>query len=145
MVIFLETPQCSYDFTDAMHEWHASRLAVFGNLARQKEVIISNVSPLQAARCIQSGVDIPTVAKWLGHSDSGALLLKTYCHLIDEHTAEMAKRVKVGSMPPLLEYEADNVIALTQPAEGTIAGACDSGTLTTSTAPIDAVPVSVPG
>lgn len=69
-----------------------------------------------ATQCIKSGVDIPTVAKWLGHSDSGALLLKCYCHLIDEHTTEMAKRVKVGGLPLPLQSEALNVIPLTQPA-----------------------------
>ena len=47
-----------------------------------------------ATRCIESGVDIPTVAKWLGHKDGGALLMKTYAHLRDEHSAEMAKKVK---------------------------------------------------
>ena len=49
-----------------------------------------------ATRCIVSGVDIPTVAKWLGHTDGGVLLLKTYCHLIDEHSRAMAERVKLG-------------------------------------------------
>lgn len=49
---------------------------------------------LFATRCIESGVDIPTVARWLGHKDGGALLMKTYSHLRDEHSAEMAKRVK---------------------------------------------------
>ncbi len=63
-----------------------------------------------ATRCILSGVDIPTVAKWLGHSDNGALLLRTYCHLIDEHTSEMAKRVKIGGLPP--GTPAGNVVAL---------------------------------
>lgn len=53
-----------------------------------------------AMRCIMSGVDIPTVAKWLGHSDKGATLLRTYCHLVDEHTHQMAKRVKIGGLPP---------------------------------------------
>lgn len=54
-----------------------------------------------AMRCIMSGVDIPTVAKWLGHSDKGTTLLKTYCHLVDEHSHQMAKRVKVGGLPPV--------------------------------------------
>jgi integrase len=51
-----------------------------------------------ATRCIMSGVDIPTVAKWLGHLDGGALLLRTYSHLIDDHARQMAKRVKVGGL-----------------------------------------------
>jgi integrase len=32
---------------------------------------------LFATRCIESGVDIPTVSRWIGHSDGGALALKT--------------------------------------------------------------------
>jgi integrase len=33
-----------------------------------------------ATLCIESNEDIPTVSRWLGHSDSGALLIKTYGH-----------------------------------------------------------------
>lgn len=50
---------------------------------------------LFATRCIQSGVDLPTVARWLGHSDGGALLARTYYHLVDEHSRKMAERVRV--------------------------------------------------
>ncbi len=50
---------------------------------------------LFATRCIQSGVDLPTVARWLGHRDGGALLAKTYFHLVDEHSRKMAARVVV--------------------------------------------------
>ena len=50
---------------------------------------------LFATRCIQSGVDVPTVARWLGHSDGGALLSRTYYHLVDEHSRKMAERVKI--------------------------------------------------
>ncbi len=50
---------------------------------------------LFATRCIQSGVDLPTVARWLGHSDGGALLARTYYHLVDEHSRRMAARVTV--------------------------------------------------
>jgi integrase len=32
---------------------------------------------LFATRCIESGVDIPTVFRWLGHKDGGALAMKT--------------------------------------------------------------------
>jgi len=37
-----------------------------------------------ATVCIESGVDIPTVSKWLGHADGGALAMKTYGHLRQE-------------------------------------------------------------
>lgn len=50
---------------------------------------------LFATRCIESGVDIPTVARWLGHQDGGALLSRTYFHLLDEHSRRMAKRVRI--------------------------------------------------
>jgi len=35
---------------------------------------------LFATRCIEAGVDIPTVARWMGHKDGGALAMKTYGH-----------------------------------------------------------------
>jgi integrase len=49
---------------------------------------------LFATRCIESGVDIPTVARWLGHKDGGALAMKTYGHLRNEHSQAMAQKVK---------------------------------------------------
>ena len=44
-------------------------------------------------RCINSGVDVPTVAKWAGHKDGGALIMKTYAHLLQEHSKAMAAKV----------------------------------------------------
>ena len=48
---------------------------------------------LFATRCIESGVDIPTVSRWLGHRDGGALAMKTYGHLRNEHSQAMAQKV----------------------------------------------------
>ncbi|HXJ59829.1 MAG TPA: site-specific integrase [Verrucomicrobiae bacterium] len=48
---------------------------------------------LFATRCIESGVDIPTVSRWLGHRDGGALAMKVYGHLRDHHSANMAQKV----------------------------------------------------
>jgi integrase len=48
---------------------------------------------LFATRCIESGVDIPTVSRWLGHQDGGALCMKTYGHLRDEHSTNEARKV----------------------------------------------------
>jgi len=48
---------------------------------------------LFATRCIESGVDIPTVSRWLGHRDGGALLMKTYGHLRREHSQAQALKV----------------------------------------------------
>lgn len=55
---------------------------------------------LFATRCIESGVDVPTVSRWLGHSDGGALAMKTYGHLRREHSATMAQKVTFGSGQP---------------------------------------------
>ncbi|HOC01255.1 MAG TPA: site-specific integrase [Verrucomicrobiota bacterium] len=49
---------------------------------------------LFATRCIESGVDIPTLSRWLGHKDGGALAMKVYGHLRNQHSQEMAQKVK---------------------------------------------------
>jgi integrase len=54
---------------------------------------------LFATRCIESGVDIPTVSRWLGHKDGGALAMRVYGHLRDQHSAEMAGKVRFSSKP----------------------------------------------
>ncbi len=51
---------------------------------------------LFATTCIESGVDIPTVSKWLGHKDGGALAMRVYGHLRNEHSLASAKLVKWG-------------------------------------------------
>ena len=52
---------------------------------------------LFATTCIESGVDIPTVAKWLGHKDGGALAMKVYGHLRNEHSLAAASRVSYAA------------------------------------------------
>jgi integrase len=54
---------------------------------------------LFATRCIESGVDIPTVSRWLGHKDGGALAMKTYGHLRREHSIAQAQRVTFTTVP----------------------------------------------
>jgi len=48
---------------------------------------------LFATTCIECGVDIPTVSRWLGHSDGGALAMRTYGHLRQEHSQMQAAKV----------------------------------------------------
>ena len=55
---------------------------------------------LFATRCIESGVDIPTVSRWLGHKDGGALAMKGYGHLRDQHSVEMAQKVTFSKAQP---------------------------------------------
>jgi integrase len=59
---------------------------------------------LFATRCIESGVDIPTVSRWLGHKDGGALAMKTYGHLRREHSLAQAQRV---TFAPIATKQAD--------------------------------------
>jgi integrase len=59
-----------------------------------------------ATTCIESGVDIPTVSRWLGHKDGGALAMKIYGHLRQEHSFSMIKRVDFGTIPP------ENVVSI---------------------------------
>ncbi len=61
---------------------------------------------LFATRCIESGVDIPTVSRWLGHKDGGALAMRVYGHLRDQHSVAMAQRVTFS------RADASNVIPL---------------------------------
>jgi integrase len=42
---------------------------------------------------IEAGVDIKTIAAWVGHKDGGLLVAKTYGHLRDTHSFEMARRM----------------------------------------------------
>jgi integrase len=46
-----------------------------------------------ATTCIESGVDIPTVSRWLGHKDGGALAMRVYGHLRNEHSLAAIKKV----------------------------------------------------
>ena len=50
-----------------------------------------------ASVCIASGVDIPTVSRWLGHADGGALAMKVYGHLLKDHSLAAAKKVDFNS------------------------------------------------
>ncbi len=69
--------------------------AMNGAAARVKMARITHhdLRHLFATRCIESGVDIPTVSRWLGHKDGGALAMRVYGHLRDEHSTQMAQKV----------------------------------------------------
>jgi integrase len=46
-----------------------------------------------ASSCIMSGIDVMTIAEWLGHRDGGILIGKVYGHLLDRHRQHAAKLV----------------------------------------------------
>lgn len=64
---------------------------------------------LFASHCIESGVDIPTVSRWLGHVDGGALCMKVYGHLRRSHSQEQAQKVMFGQSQP------ENVMPMPSP------------------------------
>jgi len=69
------------------------------NLVGMKRITHHDLRHLFATTCIEAGVDIPTVSRWLGHKDGGALAMRTYGHLRDEHSMAMAQKVfftKIG-------------------------------------------------
>lgn len=45
------------------------------------------------SNAIEAGIDFKTIAAWVGHKDGGVLVAKTYGHLRDTHSTEMAKRM----------------------------------------------------
>jgi hypothetical protein len=51
-------------------------------------------------------VDIPTISRWLGHKDGGALAMKVYGHLRQDHSFTQIRRVSFGTA------EAENVITI---------------------------------
>jgi integrase len=78
----LQVGKCSEALTRACKEVGISRLTHH------------DLRHLFATRCIESGVDILTVSHWLGHKDKGALAMRTYGHLRNEHSQAMAQKVK---------------------------------------------------
>ena len=83
---------------------------------------------------IESGVDIPTVSRWLGHKDGGALAMRTYGHLRREHSIAQAQKVtfalpqaveitsfaeKVGPAQPFARLEKKAISSLRKkPSDG---------------------------
>jgi integrase len=45
------------------------------------------------SNAIEAGIDFKVIAGWVGHKDGGFLVAKTYGHLRDVHSFEMARRM----------------------------------------------------
>ncbi len=71
----------------------------YGSLrAAAKKINIPRIShhdlrDLFATTAVEQGIDVPTIADWLGHQDGGALLLERYRKRRDDHARAAAKRV----------------------------------------------------
>jgi integrase len=55
---------------------------------------------LFATTLIEHGIDTPTVARLMGHKDGGALAMRTYGHLRDEHAQRVMAQVSYRDMKP---------------------------------------------
>jgi hypothetical protein len=42
---------------------------------------------------MMSGIDVRTIAEWMGHLDGGVLIGKIYSHLLGEHRQRMAEKL----------------------------------------------------
>jgi len=61
-----------------------------------KRVTHHNLRDYFCTRAILSGVSIRVLARWMGHADNGALLLKRYSHINDADSAAQAVKVNFG-------------------------------------------------
>ena len=66
-------------------------------LAESKRLTHHDLRHYFVTKCLQGGVDVFTLAKWVGHRDNGKLLLKVYSHLQAEHSQAMAMKVTFGA------------------------------------------------
>lgn len=50
--------------------------------------------------CLEARASVHEVARWMGHSDGGAQLLKTYAHEREEHSQAQMKKIIFGAISP---------------------------------------------
>lgn len=83
--------------TDPVMPMKSPRLALEGACDRLglPHLRIHDLRHLFATRCIEAGVDIPTIASWLGHKDGGVLAAKTYGHVIEKHSEAQILKVNI--------------------------------------------------
>jgi integrase len=66
-------------------------------LAECKRLTHHDLRHYFVTKCLQAGIDVFTLAKWVGHRDNGKLLLKVYSHFQAEHSQAMATKVTFGA------------------------------------------------
>jgi integrase len=62
-------------------------------LAQCQRLTHHDLRRLFTTRCIECGADIPTIARWLGHKDGGALLMRVYGRIRDDHSRQVAQTI----------------------------------------------------
>ena len=82
----LELNDCLFDFKSAR-----KALKTACSLAKLPHLPIIVLDIIFVSNAIEKGIDYKTIANWIGHKDGGLLVSKTYGHLRDSHSKEMAK------------------------------------------------------
>ena len=59
-----------------------------------------------ATCAIESGVDVPTVSRWLGHKDGGQLAMKVYAHLHPVHSDSMIAQASFEQVVKMVAMQA---------------------------------------
>jgi integrase len=62
-----------------------------------KQFTVHSLRHFFASNAIEEGINFKVIADWLGHSDGGVLVAKTYGHLRGEYSASMAERMTFRS------------------------------------------------
>ncbi|MEO8352066.1 MAG: site-specific integrase [Chthoniobacteraceae bacterium] len=58
-----------------------------------KQFSVHSLRHFFASNAIESGINFKVISEWLGHSDGGILVAKTYGHLRAEYSAAMAEKM----------------------------------------------------
>ncbi len=75
-----------------MPEKHGPRATLLGI----PRITHHDLRHLFATTAIESGLDLPTISRLLGHKDGGVLAMKTYGHLRQEHAKAAVLKIKFG-------------------------------------------------
>jgi integrase len=73
-----------------------------------KQFSVHSLRHFFASNAIESGINFKVISEWLGHSDGGILVAKTYGHLRAEYSAAMAEKMSFEAFdtPRVLKLEA---------------------------------------
>ncbi len=63
-----------------------------------KKFSVHSLRHFFASNAIESGINFKVISEWLGHSDGGILVAKTYGHLRAEYSAAMAEKMSFEAL-----------------------------------------------